>query len=305
MNAVIRKTAIVTILFFSIFFTAGAFAADFDEVVVFGDSLSDDGNLLFFEDQSRPEPELYYQGRLSNGPVWAEYLVDQEHLDVSKTDIALGGAQTDGLTPPGLLEQVSTYIASETGSLSGDSLFILWAGSNDFLNGDGDYEEAVDNINTAMDRLVEYDAEHILVFNLPDLGTIPETLGTSEAAAATEFTLNFNAELANMLDEFSVDNPDVGLYTFDTYSFFMEIQNNPAEFGFTNVTEPSPNFEIENNFEGAGHLFWDEKHPTTAAHALLADRVFAELNAQAPESTNADDDDDDDSSNCFINTSGW
>ncbi|MFP4350230.1 MAG: SGNH/GDSL hydrolase family protein [Desulfococcaceae bacterium] len=304
MNAVIRKTAIATILFFSIFFTAGAFAADFDEIVVFGDSLSDDGNLLFFEDQSRPDPEIYYQGRLSNGPVWVEYLVDPELLDVSKTAIALGGAQTDGLTPPGLLEQVSTYIAAETGSLSGDSLFILWAGSNDFLNGDGDYQEAVDNINTAMDRLVEFGAEHILVLNLPDLGTIPKTLGTADAAEATEFTLNFNAELANMLDEFSVEHPEVGLYTFDAYGFFMEIRNNPAAFGFTNVTEPSPNFSIENNFEGAGHLFWDERHPTTAAHALLADRVFADLNAQLPESTDTDDDDDD-SSNCFINTFRW
>ncbi len=303
MNAIIRKTAILSLILLSAFFTASGFAADFDEVVVFGDSLSDDGNLLFFEDQSRPDPELYYQGRLSNGPVWVEYLVDPERLDLAKTDIALGGAQTDGLVPPGLLEQVSTYIVAQGGSLSEDTLFILWAGSNDFLNGDGDYQEAVDNINTAMDRLVESGAEHILVLNLPDLGTIPETLGTSEAPAATEFTLNFNAELANMLDQFSVEHPEVGLYTFDVYSFFMEVRNNPAAFGFTNVTEPSPNFAIENNFDGAGHLFWDEKHPTTAAHALLSDRVFADLNAQLPETPAAEDDDD--SSNCFINTSRW
>ncbi len=301
MNAYIRKTAILSVIFLSVVFTVSAIAADFDEIVVFGDSLSDDGNLLFFEDQPRPDPELYYEGRFSNGPVWAEYLVDPERLDLSKTDIALGGAQTDGLTPPGLLEQVSTYIAVGTGgSLSADTLFIIWIGSNDFLNGDGDFPEAVDNINTAMDRLVEFGAMHIVVFNLPDLGAIPDTIGTSEAVAATDFTLNFNTELANMLDQFRIEYPGAGLYEFDVYSFFMEIQNNPADFGFTNVTEASPNFEIENNFEGAGHLFWDEKHPTTAAHARIADRVFADLNEQLPESI---DPDDDDNWSCFINTS--
>jgi thermolabile hemolysin len=304
MNSFIRKTAILPLIFLSAVCAASVVAADFNEIVVFGDSLSDDGNLLFFEDQPQPDPKLYYEGRFSNGPVWVEYLVAPERLDVSKTDIALGGAQTDGLTPPGLLEQVSTYIAASGGSLSADILFIIWAGSNDFLNGDGDYQEAVDNINTAMDRLGEFRAMHILVFNLPDLGAIPETLGTSEASAATDFTLNFNAELANMLDQFSVEYPSVSLYAFDVYSFFMEIQNDPADFGFTNVTGASPNFAIENNFEGAGHLFWDDKHPTTAAHALIADRVFADLKDQLSESIDPDNDNGD-SSTCFINTSRW
>ena len=304
MKAVIGKTAILSILSILALCPTSGFAAELDEIVVFGDSLSDDGNLLFFEDQPRPDPEIYYQGRFSNGPVWVEYLVDPERLNLPKTAIALGGAQTDGLVPPGLLEQVSVYTAARGFSLSEDTLFILWAGANDFLNGDGDFQDAVDNINTAMERLVEFGAMHILVFNLPDLGTIPDTLSTPEAPAASAFTLNFNAELADMLDQFSVEHPEVGLYTFDANSFFMEVRNNPAEFGFTNVTEPSPNFEIENNFEGAGHLFWDEKHPTTAAHALLADRVFADINAQLPESPDADEDDDD-SSNCFIHASRW
>jgi thermolabile hemolysin len=304
MNSLIRKTAILSLLLLSTVCAASVIAADFDEIVVFGDSLSDDGNLLFFEGQPLPDPEFYYEGRLSNGPVWVEYLVEPERLDASKTDIALGGAQTDGLVPPGLLEQVFAYITiGAGGDLSADTLFIIWIGSNDFFNGDGDFQEAVDNINTAMDRLVEFGAMHILVFNLPDLGSIPDTLGTPGAQAATDFTLNFNAELDSMLDQFRVEHPEVGLYEFDVYSFLTEIQNNPDDFGLTNVTEASPNFEIENNFDGAGHMFWDEKHPTTATHALIADRVFADLNEQITEPT--DPDDDDDSSTCFINTSRW
>ena len=59
------------ILLLLIPFVSNGFAASFDEIVVFGDSLSDNGNLVIIEDQPVPDPELYYQGRFSDGPVWS------------------------------------------------------------------------------------------------------------------------------------------------------------------------------------------------------------------------------------------
>ncbi|WP_373498259.1 SGNH/GDSL hydrolase family protein [Desulfococcus sp.] len=305
MKKIIKKLATATMIFLLTLCTTNGFAAAFDEIVVFGDSLSDNGNLVLIENQPKPDPALYYEGRFSNGPVWVEYLADPQRLNLPLHDRALGGAQSDGLVPPGLIEQVTAYIATSVPPLSHNSLFIIWIGGNDYLNGNGDFQEAVDNINTAMERLVEFEAMHILVLNLPDLGAIPDTLGTPEAAEATTFSLNFNAELGNMIDRFSVEHPEIGLYEFDVFSFFIEVRNNPAAFGFINVTEPSPNFQIENNFDGAGYMFWDDKHPTTAAHALLADRVFTDLNAQLPISPDSMDENDSDGSTCFINSSGW
>ncbi|MGD9876618.1 MULTISPECIES: SGNH/GDSL hydrolase family protein [Desulfococcus] len=293
----------------------------FDEIVVFGDSLSDNGNLFLIENQLHPDPALYYQGRFSNGPVWVEYLADLTHMNAPLDDRALGGAQSDGLVPPGLIEQVTSYTAAKALPLSHDSLFIIWIGGNDFLNGNGDFQNAVDNINRAMERLAALEAQHILLLNLPDLGAIPDTLGTSDATPATAFSLNFNAELVKMIDRFSIDHPEVTLYEFDVFSFFAAVQKDPAAFGFSNVTEPSPNFQIENNFDGAGHLFWDDRHPTTAMHALLADRVSANLDAHVPPSSNPDENDDGDpvpppptdsdqeddggGSTCFISSSLW
>ncbi|AOY60383.1 MULTISPECIES: SGNH/GDSL hydrolase family protein [Desulfococcus] len=303
MKGIIRKTARAAMVFLFILSAANGVAAAFDEIVVFGDSLSDNGNLLLIENQPRPDPAIYYQGRFSNGPVWVEYLADLPRLNTSLDDRALGGAQTDGLVPPGLVEQVNVYIAVEGPPLSRDSLFIIWIGGNDFLNGNGDFQASADNIETAMARLVANEARHILVLNLPDLGAIPDTLGTPEAAAATAFSLNFNAELGNLITRFIGEHPAVAFYEFDVFSFFLEILNDPAAFGFSNVTDPSPNFQIENNFDGAGHLFWDERHPTTATHALLADRVLAALAEQMPPPPDTDQDDDDDDSTCFISSS--
>src|SRR5262245_23552537 len=44
-------------------------------LVIFGDSLSDTGNFLpLAPPGSIPRPDLYYQGRMSNGPVWVDAL---------------------------------------------------------------------------------------------------------------------------------------------------------------------------------------------------------------------------------------
>jgi thermolabile hemolysin len=297
----IIKWTVLTLLFAVLGQTAG-FAAPFDEIVVFGDSLSDNGNLVLVEGQPLPDPELYYKGRFSNGPVWVEYLADPEHFDATLTDLALGGARTDGLDPPGLVEQVTAYITAADFTLSPTALFIIWIGGNDFLNGDGNFQEAVANIKSAMEQLVQYGAMQILVLNLPDLGAIPDTLGTPEAAEATAFSANFNAELGIMLDQFSVEHPDIALYEFDVASFYASVRSDPSAFGFSNVSEPSPNFAVPNNFDGAGHVFWDDIHPTTEIHLLLADRVFADLNAQLPETgeNNASQEDDDSQYSCFI-----
>lgn len=278
---------------------SNGFAAIFTDIVVFGDSLSDNGNLFFIDGQPKPDPEIYYQGRFSNGLVWVEYLANPQRLNASLSDRALGGAQSDGLLPPGLIEQVSVYIATDGPQLSSSALFIIWIGGNDYFNGDGNFMDAVANIKDAMERLVEFGARHLLVMNLPDLGTIPDTLGLPEAGPASAFSVAFNNELTTMLDAFSLEYPQIGLYEFDVFSFFRAIQDDPAAFGFKNATDPSPNFMIPNNFDGGGHVFWDDKHPTTKTHALLADQVFAELNEQVPMPV-SNDDDDDNTFTCFI-----
>ena len=61
--------------------------------------------------------------------------------------------------------------------------------------------------------------------------------------------------------------------------------DDPGTFGFTNVTEGcldgdpltfttvcSEDLAVQND-----HVFWDNQHPTTAAHALLAEAAIAAL----------------------------
>src|SRR6478735_1468964 len=52
-----------------------ASAASYTGAVFFGDSLSDPGNLFAATGGQAPPPP-YWEGRTSNGPVWAEHVAD-------------------------------------------------------------------------------------------------------------------------------------------------------------------------------------------------------------------------------------
>lgn len=200
------------------------FGGSFDTVVVFGDSLSDNGN-LYAVDASKVPAATYYQGRFSNGPVWAEYLTDDDRLDCTLVDVAYGGAKTQGATPPGLVEQVTLYTA---GPLPDDALFVIWIGANDFLDGGTDYATSVANIEDALEDLATFGAENILILNLPNLGAIPRMLGTGNEANATTLTQAFNTALAAAVDDFQADYPNITVYELDIYTFLQSVIADPA-----------------------------------------------------------------------------
>src|SRR5829696_76567 len=90
-------------------------AIDFQKLVFFGDSLTDDGNL---PEPARPDPP-YVGGRFTNGPVYAEVLTRE--LGVRADNVALGGAEAS--TDSGdnvaqrfisLSAQVDTYLAQQS-----------------------------------------------------------------------------------------------------------------------------------------------------------------------------------------------
>ncbi|MCK4378016.1 MAG: hypothetical protein KAW01_01660, partial [Deltaproteobacteria bacterium] len=144
-----------------------AHAGNFKNVVVFGDSLSDNGNVYSL--QGGAYPPAPYQGCFSDGPVWVEYLVKSLGISGDFCNYAHGGARTD-LTnsegdPTGFLTQVSAYTGLLARSAAfptafpqpEETLFIIWIGGNDFLGDLPDpaaaVMQAVVNIRTGMTQL--------------------------------------------------------------------------------------------------------------------------------------------------------
>lgn len=80
----------------------------YDAIIVFGDSLSDNGNGTFkLTNRTWPADPAYYNGRFANGPTWVEYVAravlpfKKRVLDAGLYDEAYGGATLDNVRVQG------------------------------------------------------------------------------------------------------------------------------------------------------------------------------------------------------------
>ncbi len=268
------------IVFLSFLFPLRVFAASFTEIYVFGDSLSDTGNLFAATDGLVPPSRFYSQGRVSNDRLWIEYLA--EDLGATTTNYAFAGATTgnDNTFVPGLigLEQQITNFQTTNSFADPDALYVVWAGSNDYLGaGVTDPSVPVDNLASSITTLADYGAENFLVVNLPDLGQLPATSNSDFSSSLTALTEAHNAGLDIALNSLSLSY-DINIYDLDVNSLFTNAIASPELFGFTNVTDAclgDPSCQNPDQY-----LFWDNLHPTTAAHELIGDLALERLNSQ-------------------------
>jgi len=265
----------------------------FDKIYVFGDSLSDTGNLdregiigflldLFVD--------LGPTGSFSDGIVWNEYLADDLGLTRPApsynggTNYAYGGARTDStgsaddlLGPTGMAAQVDEFIGDlGGGSADPDALYIVWGGGNDMRDATSTSQAApaVANLEQHVRDLVGLGAQYVLMPNLPNLGRTPESIAAGQSAVelAQSISLAFNDELSQAIDGLD-DELSIDIFELDVFTFMEALAGDGQAFGFTNVTVPC------GDVDGPciGDLFWDEIHPTTAAHALLGHTALASL----------------------------
>jgi phospholipase/lecithinase/hemolysin len=247
-----------------------------NHLYVFGDSLSDVGNVFRATGGLYPSNPPYFQGRYSNGRVWVEYLADRLQLSATQiNNFAYGGATTGafGNSPvPGLLAQVQSFTQTHQ-QTNPDALYVLWAGANDYLQGTTSPTVAVENMTGAIASLTEVGAKNILVANLPDLGQLPATRNSTQSTSLSISTQAHNQGLRRSLKQLSQRYSDLDIATLDVNTLYREAITNPAAFGFTNVTTTCLSGESGCS-NPAQFLFWDGIHPTTAAHRSIGEAAF-------------------------------
>ena len=250
-----------------------------NEIYVFGDSLSDIGTVFRATGGTYPPTKNYFQGRYSNGRVWVEYLAEMLHIPESQAkNFACGGATTTSASNslvPGLLTQVQSFTKPDK-QTNPNALYVLWAGANDYLQGAGSANIPVENVTRAISSLVGVGAKKILVANLPDLGQLPASRYSGNAASLSALTQAHNQGLRRKLKLLSQQHEDLQIATLDANALYRKAITNPAAFGFTNVTSA-----CITGANACGNpnqfLFWDDIHPTTAAHRILGETAFAAI----------------------------
>lgn len=293
-----------------------ASAAGFSQFNVFGDSLSDTGNLFTVSGQISPTGPIppdppYFQGRFSNNKIWVDYVGEEIGLtptlsaNLSTTTPSQGinfafGGSLSGLDNaffpqlPGVQTQVGSFVANNQ-KADPNALYAVWGGGNDYLFGENpNLNQTVKNLSDSVGALAQAGAKNILVFNLPDLGKTPIAVRTGNTSNLTTLTNVHNAALASALGQLNNNNPSVNIIPVDINSLFNKVIANPGEFGFKDVNTSCVVYDIRNNQvlktcnNPNDYLFFDEVHPTTNAHKLVAETALAAIRAKSvPESSTA------------------
>jgi phospholipase/lecithinase/hemolysin len=279
---------------------------------VFGDSLSDTGNVyqasLLAAGTGLPASP-YFEGRFCNGYLWVDYLTKQLGLQIDPVaqlasdqsrsiNFAYGGATTGSSNTvnralPGLqqeLEQYTELLPQQ--KADANALYAIWIGANDYLpRGEGIGSatqtprvgdiQPVANITKAIRSLYNLGARRFLVANLPDLGENPlaETLGQSTMQSLNRQTKQHNQALNRELANLQQSLPQIQLIQLDVAQLFAKAVL--GQLSFTDVKTPCfdrTSGKVCSNPDQ--HLFWDALHPTTAAHRYVANLAVEQIQSQ-------------------------
>jgi outer membrane lipase/esterase len=285
-----------------------AHAQDYTSIVVFGDSLSDTGNVAHLTDakygQRIPGPVAdYTDGRFTDGDdtvpiaqkyfgVWIEQYaamlpskpIIRNSLD-GGTDYAYGFATTGSGTglftfgPSDSLsvnvnnigQQITDYLATSP-VISDRILFVVWGGAIDILYATSTDDVIKADINqlTNIQRLIDAGATQFIIPNLPPLGLVPRLNGSpTTSIPATEESVLYNQLLRTGLDILPDFNrrKHLRLAQLDVFALFNQIVASPSSYSLADVTTSSQGIPT---MDPDTYLFWDDLHPTTRGHNILA-----------------------------------
>jgi outer membrane lipase/esterase len=262
----------------------------------FGSSTTDVGRLALLGPYVPAPP--YFDGRVSNGPVWSEYFADRLGTDATISDdggsnYALGGARTGvlnfGFLPP-ITTQVSDYLQETGGEADRRALYVFQTGANDLTaaraQSDADARQtmldAVSFTREMVLQLIDAGARRFVLLTVPDLPTAPAPAILGDG---TDLTALFKAGLQEIQAELAGAGVHIAL--LDLRTLVAEVHADPERFGLE-VADCSyigrPYLEVLNgdrtpdpcepSVPVEDYMMYDDEHYTTAMHEIVADRLY-------------------------------
>jgi outer membrane lipase/esterase len=294
MSRLLRSGCVAALTLAACAVAGTASAQTYNRLVVFGDSLSDNGNLFAVTGGTQPPASLYFNGRFSTGPVFTELLgfntgrFTAGSPVTGSTNYAFGGAVTGLETrpgaPPGMRDQLNAYTAAGGKFGPGDLVSILGGANNIFqglpaagasVNPAAAIRPVALNAATDMNFIVNAvagaGAGTILVTNLPKLSLTPQ-FRTSPAAPLADFAVTtFNGALLSGLMTTAAARPGTNIIMMDLFKIGDVVAANPGLFGIANITDPCINQTTFVRCSAPNTYFYiDGVHPTALGHQIIA-----------------------------------
>jgi phospholipase/lecithinase/hemolysin len=255
-----------------------------DHLVIFGDSLSDTGRAHALTGGRVPARPPYFRGRFSDGEIWIDPVRrDFVRAGGSVRNYAIGGATSLGIVHG----QVAEFALR--GPRRANTAAVIFASHNDLKliadarRGGRTGRRLADEAARSVARSIEGHAltlealgiRKFAIFDAVDLGKIPRYTEEAphRAAYATRASRTFNVTLDRVLRR--LEARGLAVEKIEVGALFEEALQDPGRFGLTNVTDRclAPDGRICR--DPSRYLFWDNQHPTAAAHGHIA-ALFAQ-----------------------------
>ncbi len=289
----------------------------------------------------------YWNARFSNGKVWNEYLAEMISVSSTDEELftnkAFGGSWAatydyqltvwnlirhpigtiktlivGKLVPPSLGLTVQAYLLSNR-TLDSKSVYFVFSGVNDYLNilqFEDNYNPSVmsvyvdnvlDGLTSAVQKLGNAGATRFVIMGIPHVGDMPRFVKTTDREVLNTAADQHNERLEKRVEDWKKLYPKADFLFINTEKSLATALTNPAQYGFTNVTDACIDVKFpmygafaqspfaknmvlqyaqvlnykdkqfapeETNYQMCDtpeqFLFWDEIHPSTRAHSFLA-----------------------------------
>ncbi|KIL53904.1 carbohydrate esterase family 16 protein, partial [Amanita muscaria Koide BX008] len=222
----------------------------------------------------------------TGGPYWIDYLTTtyNQSLTLTYNFAVVGSTINASLVRPllgvTLEDQVRTYLHKfsdkppSTPWKSSNTLFSIWISINDigrsyFNPGDRDAfsDLLLDSYFNLVEQLVSSRARLFYFINVPPVNRSPLVRARGVESQDTERAViqGYNDKLLTRITNFGQNHPDVRTWFWDSHAAFTAILDDPARYGFRDVTSWNP---IDPAY------FWgNDYHPGSTAHKIFAQEM--------------------------------
>ncbi|MAM85953.1 MAG: hypothetical protein CME36_01415 [unclassified Hahellaceae] len=284
------------------------------DLYVFGDSLSDTGNIGEFLTFNDDLPDPFYENRITNGPVIVDYVAQAlgeavepaEYVEPGEdgTNYAVSGSKANDPDPNlTLSNQIDFFLRNNNDVVDPKDLFIIFIGGNDITGAVGQegaaataaLDAAVAEVGDAVMDIATRGGREFFVLTVPDIGKTPDLLeadaGTpGRAAKASMLTQYYNDSLRLTMDSvknqlLTMNLTGVEITVVDTFAIFNDKLARAAELGLTNTTDACyiiADFAFKPPCNEAllpNYAFFDKIHPSGRMHELVGKDVAAQIEA--------------------------
>jgi len=214
-----------------------------DRIIVFGDSLSDQGKMHEKSFNLIPVSPPYWQGRFSNGPIWTDIIantipiINESEAGATIVDYSQISNDLKYSVISSLSNEIHEFLNKH--QFKSTDLVILSGGGNDYISYNWiqteDLERVLRTMIIKIAELNNYGAKNILLINLPDLGKTPLSIKAGIKNKMTQVTNAHNKNLATLVTNIQERSYQVKLYDLNTV--IAPYLEHPESYGFRSIDQ--------------------------------------------------------------------